>query len=90
MKIRTAENFTSVHDSCYSLNIIFVNRLRLSVRPGLSIHSPEQVSRDTLCCLSSSLETGSVVNEKTIHQVIRQANHPALDQIVRDVDEVID
>jgi len=33
---------------------------------------------------------GPVVNEKTIDKVIRQANHPALDQIVRDVDEIID
>ena len=32
----------------------------------------------------------SMVNEKTVHQVIRWANHPALDPVVRDVQEVID
>ena len=51
------ESFTSIQHSCYPPNVLFVDRLRFSVRPGLTTHSLEKISRDTLCRRSSSLWT---------------------------------
>lgn len=52
-----AENFTSKQHSRYPLDVLLIDRLCLSVRSGLVIHSLEQINRDTLLRCSSRLKT---------------------------------
>lgn len=57
-RLRNRENgFTSIQHPGYSLDILFVDRLRLLVWSGLVVHSLEQIGRDTLRRCSSGLKT---------------------------------
>lgn len=86
-----AEDVTSIYHSCYSLDVIFVDCLCLSVRSGLVVHSLEQINRDALRRCSSGLKADRDRGlTRASHQPVHQTNHLALDPVVRGIDEIID
>ena len=84
------ENGTSIENSCYSLDILFVDRLRFSVRSRLVIHDLKKFHSNTLLGRSSGLKTRSTVNDGKAHQAICWTNHPAFDPVIWDVHEIVD